>query len=187
MPLLFVSTSLAKPKLVYCYCGTSSLVLEAVTGTPAAAFLDFMSLSRSLSSGSGINSELIARLVCWGAGNGAGAPSQGGRYTRGIGVVWHQDWPEAGENAAGSGESMAAITIHANIFQWQSSPVSRKHPNRLVLQRSMSPQKTYKERVCMYLRAPTPCFLRGTAVIFTSVLNCCPEKFFHGNLLAVRL
>lgn len=58
---------------------TSSFVLEAVTGMPAAAFLDLISLSLSLSSGSGINNELIALRTFRGAGNGAGVPSHGGR------------------------------------------------------------------------------------------------------------
>ncbi len=59
---------------------TSSFVLEAVTGTPAAAFLYLFSLSLSLSSGSGINKELIARRTFRGAGSGAGVPSHGGRW-----------------------------------------------------------------------------------------------------------
>lgn len=58
---------------------TSSLVLDAVTGIPAAAFLDLISLSLSLSSGSGISNELMARRTFLGAGKGAGVPSHGGR------------------------------------------------------------------------------------------------------------
>lgn len=46
---------------------------------PAAVFLDLTSLSLSLSSGSGISKELIARRTFRGAGKGAGVPSHGGR------------------------------------------------------------------------------------------------------------
>lgn len=57
---------------------TSSLMLDAVTGMPAAAFLDLISLSLILSSGSGISNELMARRTFLGAGRGAGVPSHGG-------------------------------------------------------------------------------------------------------------
>lgn len=50
-------------------------MLDAVTGTPAASFLDLASLSLNLSSGSGSSNELTARRTSFGAGRGAGVPS----------------------------------------------------------------------------------------------------------------
>lgn len=53
-------------------------MLDAVTGIPAASFLDLTSLSLSLSSGSGSSNELTARRTSRGAGRGAGVPSHCG-------------------------------------------------------------------------------------------------------------